>query len=691
MSPVTTSDIVAPRRRIDAIDGLRGLALLGMLGWHAQVGWIKGGFARMTIFFALSGFLAATSFLALRRRGEPRPFRTFWWRRARRLLPVSLLGVALAMGVSLFLGGAVGATMRGDALSVLTYASNWRFIAADQAYGALFERPSAFQHFWSLSVEEQCFWLLPIVLAGAALLTRRWAWAAVAIAAAGLAAIPFFIPHSPDAAYYGTHVRAGELLAGVALALGLHHHRGQVPAPARPLVRWIGAGSLALLLVVMATVDRELPWLYRGGLGLFALPAVAVVAAALDQRGPVPWVLSRGPLVRLGQWAFPIYVLHWPIFLVMTPERVGVAGAPLVVLQLAVSIALGALVHHHLEKPLMVAGRGGPATGAQGTPALGTEVPARRWHDRWSRDGVAVGALAGLTAVLVVAAVVAPQPAPVYDFAADEDRANEWVVDPAGQQGTAVGLFGGSTAVMLGAAAWDWTPASEVVRAVPGSSRLGCGLLTEGERVYARDARTGAVSAAAPDDDCVDWEQRWPSAVADNGVEMALVMAGVWDTADWRLPGAGDDRWRSIVDPEVEERVRSGLERAVDLLNEQGAYVVLATTPLVGTGEQGTSRADRGLDTDHEDRVGRFNALVHQVADARPLASVVDYGAFVDQLGPARSADWLRDGIHPTAGAAAQIWVDFLGPELEALAHRWAELRGLVPLPDAPPGTEVAA
>jgi peptidoglycan/LPS O-acetylase OafA/YrhL len=648
--------------RLAAIDGLRGFALLGMLAWHAELGWVKGGFARMTIFFVLSGYLAAASLLAARERHGDGHVRAFWWRRARRLLPVSLLGVALATAVAVVLGGEAGAGLRGDATSVLLNVSNWRFVLAGQSYGALFERPSPFQHFWSLSLEEQLFWVLPLVLVGVVAVARHRAWLATAALAAGLGAIPLFVAHSPDAAYYGTHVRAAEFLAGVALALLLHRH-GSVPERARPALRWLGAASLATLVLVMLLVDRNLPWLYQGGLALFAIPAVLVVVAALDARGPVSRVLSLPPLVAIGVWAFPIYVLHWPLFLLLTPERTGLSGAVLVVVQLAVAIGLGALVHHTFERPLMQAGR---ATGGTAGSAAGTAAGGPVWARRWGDDRVAGRVLVGATVVLGLVAVLVPVRSGVYDFSGDEERANEWAAEAVHDVGIPVGLFGGSTAVMLGAALWDWAPSSPHVRAVPGSSRLGCGLLTQGERVYARDPATGGPAWAPADEHCLDWPDRWPQAVDDGGLDVAFVLGGVWDTADWLLPD--DDRWRAIGDPAIDAILRAELERSIDLLNGRGAHVVLATTPLVGGGATGTAREDRWLGDDHPHRVGRYNQLVREVADQREWATVVDYGGFVDGLDPERSASWLPDGIHPTPDAAVQIWRDFLGPEVEVAA-----------------------
>ncbi len=634
--------------RNHALDGLRGLALLGMLAWHAHIGWVKGGFARMTIFFVLSGFLAAKSYLSLRHRSDPTPFRTFWKRRARRLLPITVLGLAAATLVTVLVGSEEArANLGGDATSVVAYASNWRFILNDQSYGALFERPSAFQHFWSLSLEEQCFWLLPLVLAGALFISRRRPWIAVGLAAIGLSSIPLFITHTPDAAYYGTHVRGGEFLVGVVLALALDRHGSRIPTPAVRPIQAVGAISLIGLLAVMVLVDRNLGWLYQGGLGLFAIPAAFVVAAALIPTGPVPWTLSLGPLARLGRWAFPIYVLHWPVFMWLDAAT-SLQGSALVLTQLALSIALGAAVHHLLERPLM--------------------------EGSWSwfeRDRVAFGGVAAAMAAVLLVAVLTPVAPRTYDFDTAMTRVNSVQAEPATLEDGApsdararLAMFGGSTAVMLGAAAWPWSDSSSALRPVPGLSQLGCGLLTDGERVFARNA-DGSLDSSPPDDYCLEWAPNWSAALEREHANIALLMAGVWDTADWRFPG--DEAWRTIGDADFDAMLRSRMAAAIETLAAGDRTVVVATTPVVGSGRDGTAWTNRGLGDDHPERVARFNALLHEVAAEHPGTWVLDYGAYVDAMTPEESAVRFPDGIHPTETAALDIWREFLGPSLEGI------------------------
>jgi peptidoglycan/LPS O-acetylase OafA/YrhL len=687
---------------VAALDGLRGLALLGMLAWHAEVGWVRGGFARMTIFFTLSGYLAARSFLRLRDRSEPTPFRTFWRRRARRLLPVTVLGLVAAVAVTLAVGSdAARGDLRGDTLSVALFSSNWRFLLDQQSYGELFEHPSAFQHYWSLSLEEQLFWILPATLALAFAIHRRRAWIIVAGMAVAFAAIPFFIAHSPDAAYYGTHVRAGEFLAGVALAIVLHRTSG-VPTEQRRLVGIVGTASLVLLVGVMLLVDREHAWLYQGGMGLFAIPAVGITAAAMAGLGPASKALGIRPLATIGRWAFPIYVLHWPLFILLAPERTGLDGTALIVVEMSLAIAIGGLVHRWFERPLME----GPAADAE--PFW---QQAWAW---WSRDRAALGAVAGAAAVLVLIAALAPVPTPTYDLLAAEDRLSDtsYLEIPDAERVLAetpprlteserllateplnVALFGGSTAVSVGPAGIDWSTEHPGLAVVPGYSRLGCGMVTDGVRVHAVES-DGSPKADPPDAYCQQWPVRWSAAVMANDVDVAVVMTGVWETADWQLgvAEATGDEFVSIGDPVFDAHLTDRLVTAMSSLRDRGATVVLTTTPVVGTGADGRVHLERNLGPDHPARVAAYNDLLRRVAAETEGVELVEYGAWVDALTPEQRAVAMPDGIHPTRETADRLWLELLGPAVDqALQARRNQLGIAVAAPaPAPAGGPTA-
>jgi peptidoglycan/LPS O-acetylase OafA/YrhL len=614
----------ADRGRNPGLDGLRGLALLGMLAWHAEVGWVRGGFARMTIFFVLSGYLAAASYLRMTAAGAG--YGEFWRRRTVRLLPVTVLGVVVAMAVTVWIGTvAAREQLRGDVLSVLTYTSNWRFISDERAYGELFERPSALMHYWSLSIEEQSFLLLPLVLGLAALVARRRPLARIGVVAALAvlcASIPWFVPHSPDAAYFGTHVRFGEFLVGVLLALLLD--RTPDPSPVvRRGVAVAGSISLVLLLAVMLTVDRELGWLYRGGMGLFAVPAVLVVAALVLGAPRLQRVLSVRPLVSLGVWALSVYVLHWPIFLVLAHLLPGVDHAVLVVIQLAVAVALGALVHRVFERPLMPGGA----------------FPTRRVL---SASAVAVVAVA-------VVAVLLPVPEDPYAFEEvaleQAEGRNAGTTVPVPPEVTTVAVFGGSSALMLSLGMEDWMVHRPDLAPVPGFADLGCALVDDARRF--RDDGIEEFDSGR----CGDWRADWPAAVRDGGAEVALVVLGVWDTLDLLLPGRSDTV--AVGDPVADREIAERLDRVVVLLSAAGARrVVFATTPVVPE----RVWRDRGIPADHPQRVRRFNELLAELAARHEQVTVFDYAGYVERLDPATHERLFPDGVHPTWHSSIELW-----------------------------------
>jgi peptidoglycan/LPS O-acetylase OafA/YrhL len=146
-------------RRIPALDGMRGLAVAGVLAYHCGFGWARGGFLGVSLFFTLSGFLITSLLLQDLRLGR------FWTRRARRLLPAATIALA---GIVVF--GATVATasqlpnLRVDVLSALGYVANWRFVLRGASYGDLWSAPSPVQHFWSLAIEEQLYIALPLAV-----------------------------------------------------------------------------------------------------------------------------------------------------------------------------------------------------------------------------------------------------------------------------------------------------------------------------------------------------------------------------------------------------------------------------------------------------------------------------------------------------------------------------------------------
>ena len=211
-------------RFVPGLDGLRGVAVLAVMGFHAGLGPVNGGLLGVDMFFVLSGFLVTSLLLVEHARTGTIKLRGFWGRRARRLLPALLV---LLIGIGAYArwvgGGVPPAQLRGDALFTLGYSANWHFIASGQNYFVQFGALSPLLHTWSLAVEEQFYLVWPVVVL---VVLRRfgrrgvgWAAGVIGTASAALCAGLYLTGASIDRLYYGTDTRAQSIMVGAVLAV----------------------------------------------------------------------------------------------------------------------------------------------------------------------------------------------------------------------------------------------------------------------------------------------------------------------------------------------------------------------------------------------------------------------------------------------------------------------------------------
>ncbi len=160
---------------LPALDGLRAFAVAGVIAYHLGFHWANGGYLGVDFFFVLSGFLITGLLVGEWDRRHTIGLRSFWFRRAKRLLPaVMVLLVALSVYTALGGPNITPSVFRGDAIATLFYYANWHLIFTHQSYFAQFAAPSPLRHTWSLAIEEQFYLVWPLLLvAGFGLLRRR--------------------------------------------------------------------------------------------------------------------------------------------------------------------------------------------------------------------------------------------------------------------------------------------------------------------------------------------------------------------------------------------------------------------------------------------------------------------------------------------------------------------------------------
>ncbi|WP_368825991.1 acyltransferase family protein [Kocuria cellulosilytica] len=347
------------------VQGLRTVAVLLVAVYHVWIGGVSGG---VDVFLFISAFLMTLSFVRRIESGRGPQLGRYWARTFSRLLPpvvVTVLGTLVAVRL-LFPPDRWYAAIEEAAATVL-YAQNWllAFNAVDY-YAADTSGASPFQHFWSLSVQGQVFLLWPLLLALCGLLARRTGWSVAGVAtgvfgAVFLASFAFSVvsTHNEQAfAYFDTRARLWEFALGSLLALAVL--RGvTLPGALRLLLGWTGLVAIAVCGLVL-DVQGSFP----GWAALWPLTGAALVILAGhtgDPRG-ADALLSRRPLLALGEASYAVYLVHWPVlvtYLVVTDR----AKATLLhgLLILVGSIVLGVLVHRLVERPLRP--RGGPRAG----------------------------------------------------------------------------------------------------------------------------------------------------------------------------------------------------------------------------------------------------------------------------------------------------------------------------------------
>ncbi|SDD03732.1 acyltransferase family protein [Auraticoccus monumenti] len=359
----TAADQTVPAHHRDDIQGLRAVAVLLVLAYHAGVPGVRGGFVGVDVFFVISGFLITGLVVREVERTGRLDLRRFYARRIRRLLPataVVLVGTVVLTAVALPVTR--WESVLRDVVASALYVVNWRLAAQSVDYLASEQASSPVQHFWSLAVEEQFYVVWPLVVIAVVALHRRLGWTLRRALAVGLAliAVPslWWSAHhtasSPAQAYFVTTTRLWELAAGAFLVLVLHRLRGLPASLARGL-GWLGLGGIAVSALVYTSATP-----FPGLAALLpVLSTVAVLAAGSRPHaggaGGAGWFLTWRPMRQVGDLSYSLYLWHWPLVVVGTAVFAGEDGRlwwVVGVLLVCTSVVPAWLTHVVVERPV---------------------------------------------------------------------------------------------------------------------------------------------------------------------------------------------------------------------------------------------------------------------------------------------------------------------------------------------------
>lgn len=634
-----------------ALDGLRGIAVVLVLLFHGGVSWMGGGYLGVSIFFTLSGFLITTLLDRERMVTGRLDIGRFLARRARRLLPASsvcLVGVVGLARIGWFDGVS---HLRSDVLGALLQVQNWVLLAGGDSYTELLARragrPSPLEHYWSLAIEEQFYWVWPLVFGAVVAIARRGrvgvvaglvVLTAVAVVAAPATAWAF----GPDAAYWASPARAAEILVGALLA---------VVVARRHLPRWLamlGLPALVALVVASMVLPSDGGPAYRGALPLVAIVSAALIAA-LQHDGLARRVLATPPLVAVGAISYGLYLYHWPIYVALDETRTDRSGPSLLALRLAVTLAIAAVSYLVVERPIRGA--------------------------TWSPRPTALAAAATVIAVVLASAVVPAgadeqywtvadnattpaRPDPV-DAAALVDVAPAAVLErtavAAPSRPVRIVVVGDSTAESLGGGMVAWSGAAPHIASTQLLVAPGCGFLRGGE---------------VPTDNGVPFQETCdrildellPEVLARDAPDVVMLLTTSRDVEDHVF---ADDGTIGPLDAAYEERLARDY-RAITtrILVESAAAVVWVRPP----------RADPfwlGGDSEMSDdaRHAVVDRVMAEVAAGDPArVHVLDLRTWTERVGLDDDRAARPDGLHWTLEAATDVAARYVGPELVTIA-----------------------
>jgi peptidoglycan/LPS O-acetylase OafA/YrhL len=368
------------------LDGMRAIAVIAVMLYHANHDWLPGGFLGVEVFFVISGYLITLLLMAEREETGHIRLLAFWGRRARRLLPALFVMLFLVLTYTMMFKSSVLGKLRGDLVAAVFYVTNWYQIWVGQGYtsGSDFV---PLRHLWSLAVEEQFYLVWPVVMmllmrrggTRRLAMTARW----LVIAALGITIATALLYNSGrigecsvtpdaywtvgnhclskmDALYLSTITRSTGVLLGAAFAM-VWRPRAIMRSALRDRPRMldlVAIGGLALLgvqfwFLTVASEDGVAdPWLFRGGFLVTAAATLAMIAAVTHRYTITSRVLAMRPLLWVGTRSYGLYLFHWPIYQMIR----GIAGKPLswqqFLLAMAITVPITELSYHFLEMPI---------------------------------------------------------------------------------------------------------------------------------------------------------------------------------------------------------------------------------------------------------------------------------------------------------------------------------------------------
>lgn len=655
-----------------SLDGLRGLAVLTVVGYHihsldpSRLGFLKGGFFGVELFFVVSGYLITTLLLQEHEATGRIDLVQFWKRRARRLLPALFaMLIVTALAAVMWRSVTVGRFKR-DVPWALFYVSNWgQIVDSGAGYFAQLTSPPLLRHLWSLAVEEQWYLVWPLAFGwlirtvgrrlGSVLLILGLLCAAVGIVAYD------GTPGRANFVYLSTVTRASGLLIGAALAMVWKPWQFRSAATRKlPVLDGAAVAGVLVIAVAVTAWANTSAVVYRGGMLVVSLVSALLIAVAMHPGAVISRrVLQTKPLTAIGRRSYGLYLWHWPI-LVLTDA---VRSVPRLLTVLALIAVVTEASFRGIEEPFRRGLLTTWWTRSRQRPferiaplfaTLALLVPLGFVVVRAKAQNLVVGGEAAafeLKSTDSEASTVAPDPS--ADVAIDPST----TTIPTGPQPVRVVVVGDSQAQALSS---NLPTGIEKVFTVTDGAVDGCGVWDDGTIWSSQGFKR-------PNGTCVGWSTKWAASASGSKAEVALVVIGAWDVFDI----AYKEGVATFNSPAWDEKFVASLQKGVSALAGVGTKAALlevaCMNPIHAAGAAVPPLPERG----EAWRTVHVNQLLRRVAAANPGQATFLPGPQEWCNNPVIAADksYRWDGVHVYKPGAKLIF-ESIAANLLRLAGR---------------------
>lgn len=347
------------KQYVTGIDGVRTLAVLGVIIYHLLPTTLPGGYLGVPLFLLISGYFVTLQLVRQMDQTGGIQLTKFYLKRLRRLYPVLIVMLTITTAYITLFARDLLHNIKSTIATNLLWVYNWWEIGHGQSYFDRFNGESPFTHLWTLGVEAQFYFLWPLILFMLFLILRKrskikWTVFILAVASAVEMAL-LFDPQNINRVYYGTDTRAFSLLLGSWLALcwPIDRLNASLTAHAARILDGVGIGALLITLLGFFTLPGQSSWTYRGGMFFYSLIGMILIATVVHPGSHMNRWLTNPFFTWIGQRSYGIYVYQLPV-MVFYERVVEIGRHPVInaLVECLLILAISEFSYRLVEQPL---------------------------------------------------------------------------------------------------------------------------------------------------------------------------------------------------------------------------------------------------------------------------------------------------------------------------------------------------